>query len=302
MIPATHLLGIVLALGSSLALGVQNVAISKGTDSGRAYDAILVVMFTNIVVLLPVVGLYYFPNYGLTTRSGLSFIAAGIFGTLLGRGFKYVSIDRIGASRTEPIIRVSALVAAIFGVVLLGERMVPIQFIAILAIIGGVGFISLETTRENPRNLSRRNLLLGTMFPFAGAVAYGIEPIFASYGLETGTPAPVGVTIKTVSATLGFVGYLYISGAMPTVKDVLTGNSKFFVLAGFGNTAFILGYYTALGLAPVSVVVPILPTSTLFTLVLAAFVMPQRLEHVTPKLFGAALVVVAGVVTLIVAG
>lgn len=298
MIRTTYLLGVLIALGASLALAIQNISISKGTDTGRAYDAVLTVMLTNIFVLVPAVAVYYYPNYGITTASALSFVAAGIFGTMLGRAFKYVSIGRIGASRTEPIIRTSALVAALLGVIILGERVVPLQLVAILGIIGGVVIISLETTRENPQELPRRKLLVGMVLPFAGAVAYGIEPIFAAKGLQTGTPPPIGVAIKTFAATLGFAGYLRIAGELPPISSIVTSDNRFFLFAGLGNTTFQLGYYTALGLAPVSIVVPIIPTSTLFTIVIAALVMPQRLEHVTAKLVGAALVIVAGVVTL----
>lgn len=297
-IQGSHLIAVSIMLGACLALAAQNILIRKGTDTGRAYDAVLVVMITNIVVLVPIVAIYYYPDYGLRTRSILSFIAAGLLGTMLGRMFKYVSIGRIGASRTEPIINANALVATVLGVVLLGERITAIHLLAILAIVVGIVLISLETTRENPHDLSRRKLAFGMVLPFGGAVAYGLEPIFATHGLQTGTPAPIGVVIKTVAATFGFLVYLRYVDAIPKIAATRSNDVKTFVLAGLSNTAFILGYYVALGLAPVSVVVPIIPTSTLFTVVLAALFMPQRLERVTARLVGAALIVATGVIVL----
>lgn len=297
-----HLTGIALTVGACLALAAQNLLIRKGTDTGRAYDAVLMVMAVNMVVLLPIVGIYYYPDYGITLQSVLSFTAAGLFGTMFGRAFKYVSIGRIGASRTEPIINTNAFVATILGVALLGERLGSVHLLAIVAIVAGVGVISWETTQENPHDLSRRELLLGMVLPFGGAVAYGIEPIFATYGLNAGMPAPVGVVVKTIAATVGFVAYLRFDGTLPTLRGLGASNMTFFALAGLGNTAFLLGYYVALGLAPVSVVVPILPTSTLFTVGLSAVFMPDRLERITSRLAVAALVVVAGVIALTLAG
>lgn len=297
---ATHLVGITLTIAACLALAIQNLLIRKGTDTGRAYDAVLVVMAVNMIILVPAVGIYYYPDYGLTTRSILSFAAAGFFGTMVGRAFKYVSIGRIGASRTEPVINTNALVATVLGVVLLGERIASLQLLAIVAIIGGVALISWETTQENPHDLPRRKLVLGILFPFGGAVAYGVEPVFATYGLDAGTPAPVGVLLKTVAAIIGFVLYLRFADALPALDELWTNDVRLFALAGLGNTGFLLGYYVALGLAPVSVIVPILPASTLFTVALSALFMPERLEHVTPRLLGASLVVVAGVVVLTV--
>lgn len=302
MIPvqASHLAAIGLMLVASFSLATQNILIRKGTDTGRAYDAVIIVMLTNIVVLVPVIAVAYYPDYGLTWRSVVSFTAAGLLGTMAGRAFKYVSIGRIGASRTEPIINSNVLVATVLGVFLLGEYIGATQFLAIVAIVAGIALISLETTRENPHDLSRRQLALGMLLPFGSAFAYGLEPIFASYGLSTGTPAPVGVVFKTLAATVGFVGYLAYTDALPSVTETDVGDAKIFALAGLGNTVFITGYYLALSLAPVSVVVPILPTSTLFTVLLAALFMPHRLERVTVRLVVSAVLVVCGVVALTV--
>lgn len=299
-VQATHLAAIGLMIVASFSLAIQNILIRKGTDTGRAYDAVFVVMLTNIVILVPIIAIVYYPNYGLTWQSVISFTAAGLLGTMVGRAFKYVSIGRIGASRTEPIINSNVLVATVLGVALLGERIVPAQLFAIVAIVAGIGLISIETSRENPHDLSRRELALGLFLPFGSAVAYGFEPIFATYGLSTGTPAPVGVVVKTISATIGFVGYLAYVDGLPNVTETEWGDVKLFALAGIGNTIFISGYYLALALAPVSVVVPILPTSTLFTVFLAALFMPHRLERVTARLVLSAVLVVCGVVVLTV--
>lgn len=69
-----------------------------------------------MLVLVPLVGIAYYPDYGLTKTSLLSFTAAGLSGTMLGRVFLYASIDRIGASRTAPIIASWALIASVLGV------------------------------------------------------------------------------------------------------------------------------------------------------------------------------------------
>jgi len=298
MVIGPELLGVSIILVGCLFLATQNLLLSKGTFQGRAYDGILIVISINVVVLVPLVLVWYYPDYGLTTSTLLAFAAAGLAGTMLARACKYVSIGRIGASRTEPIAQSNALVATILSVIFLGEVVTPIHLLAIVAIIAGVAFISWETTRENPRDLSRRELALGLMLPVGSAVFFGIEPIFASYALSQGTPAPVGVAIKSVAALIGFVCFLSVRGELPSVDIVRVADTRFFLIAGVLNTVFVLGYYSALSLAPVSLVTPILPTSSLLTVVLAALFMPKQLEAVTARLVGAALLVVVGVVAL----
>lgn len=288
------IVAILLSGGAALANAITQLFVRIGTEEGRASDAVFVVMIVNLIVLVPAILLLYYPDYGLTRRSWLAFVAAGILGTLLGRAFTYTSIDRIGASRTAPIVASNALVATVLGIVLLDESLTAAHAIGIVLIVCGVAAIAWETGHENPENLSRRELLIGLLIPFGAAVAYGWEPIYASYGFEEGTPAPVGLVVKTVSATLGFALYLRWQNTLPDPRTLFDG--WWFVLAGIANTLFLLGYYVALSIAPVNVVVPIIITQTLFVVLLSALFMPQRLEAVTWKLAVASTVVVVGVV------
>lgn len=295
MLEQTSLIAILLSLGAALSAAANNLCVRIGTEDGKTYDAVVVVMVVNLVVLLPLVAIVYYPDYGLTRRSWLAFIAAGVLGTLFGRLFLYTSIARIGASRTSPIVASNALVATILGVLLLDETLVPAHAVGIVLIVVGVGAIAWETSHGNPDDLSRRELLVGLLIPFGAVFAYGWEPIYASYGFAEGTPAPVGLVVKTVAATLGFTLYLRWRGALPEPTIVRGANVRWFVLAGLANTMFLLGYYVALALAPVNVVVPIVITQTLFVVLLSAVVMPERLERVSWQLIVASSVVVVGV-------
>lgn len=302
MVELTHVVAILLALGAAIASASQNLFVRIGTDRGNVHDAVIIVMVTNAVVLLPVVGVVYYPDYGLTRVSWLSFIAAGILGTLLGRLCMYTSIERIGASRTAPIVASWALISSVLGVLLLGESLAPIRALGIVLIVSGVTAIAWETSRENPEDLSRDELLVGLSIPFGSALAFGWEPIFANFGFTQGTPAPVGLVVKTVFATLGFSLYLRWRNALPDRSVVRANDTRWFVLAGIASTLFLLGYYIALEIAPVSVVVPIIVTNTLFVVLLSAIFMPKRLERVTWRLATAAVVVVGGVAVITVSG
>ncbi|MWV38491.1 EamA family transporter [Natrialba sp. INN-245] len=302
MVDLSHLFAITLTLGAAVANASQNVFVRKGTDKGKAFDAVMIVMLINSAVLIPGVVLLYYPEYHLTRFSWISFIGAGLFGTLLGRMLTYTSIDTIGASRTAPIVASQALFATVFGILVLGESLTPIHGLGIILIVSGVSLITWETSHNSLNNIPRRELLIGLIIPFGAAIAYGAEPIFASTGFNEGTPAPVGLAIKTASATLGFTLYLRWKGTLPAMSGLYTKNSRWFVLAGISNTLFLVGYYVALEIAPVNVVVPVLITNTLFTVFLSAAFLPKRLENVTWKIVAAATIVVVGVVTVTLQG
>jgi DME family drug/metabolite transporter len=298
----THLIAVALAIGAAISNAIMQLCVRLGTERGKSSHAVLIVMSINMIVLLPIVAIVYYPNYQLTSTSWIAFIGAGLFGTLLGRAFMYTSISKIGASRTAPIVATQALIATLLGVVILDEELTGTHAAGIVLIVIGVGVIAWETSHDNPGNLSQKQLLIGLLIPFGAALAYGAEPIYANYGFEEGTPAPVGLSVKTVAATLGFTLYLRWRKALPDFTTIERGNLRWFVLAGIANTLFLVGYYLGLEIAPVSVIVPIHITSTLFVVILSMIFMPRRLEQVTWQLAAASTVVVVGVVIITATG
>lgn len=298
MVEISHLLAIGLAIGAAISSAASNLSVRKGTDGGKIEDAILVVAVVNVAVLLPVVAVRYYPDYGLTWLSLASFAVAGILGTLIGRALNFISIDKIGASRTAPILASWALISTVLGVLFLDETFSAIHGVGILLVVGGVAVIAWMTSNDNPDDLPPRELLIGILIPFGAAVAVGWEPIFANVGFDEGTPPMVGLVIKSIAAALGFVLYLWWDDDLPDRSVVRGTSGRWFVFAGLTNTLFLLGYYVALSIAPVNIVSPIIVTNTLFVVVLSALVMPERLERVTWKLLVAAGVVVSGVLLI----
>lgn len=302
MVEVSHLIAVSLAIGAALSSASSNLCVRRGTDSGTTKDAIFVVSLVNVAVLLPLVAIVYYPEYGLTTRSWLAFAVAGILGTLIGRALNFASINKIGASRTAPILASWALISTVLGVVFLAETLTPMHGVGVVLVVGGVALIAWKTSNDNPDDLPRRELLVGILIPFGAAVAVGWEPIFANVGFAEGTPPLVGLAVKSVAAAIGFGLYLWWNGDLPKSSVVRGTNARWFVLAGATNTVFLLGYYVALAIAPVNVVSPIIVTNTLFVVVLSALFMPERLERVTWQIVAASVVVVVGVLIITVSG
>ncbi len=91
----------------------------------------------------------------------------------------------------------------------------------------------------------------------------------------------------------GFTLYLRWHDALPQLTA--SSDRRWFILGGIVSTLFLLGYYVALSIAPVSIVAPIVITNTLFVILLSILFMPTRLEKVTWRLVAAATVVFVGV-------
>lgn len=289
-------LGVIFAIGAAFAVSCMALTIRMGTNDGKVTDTLFVVILTNITVFIPVAAILYYPRYHLTVEAVTAFAAAGLAGTLLGRAFTYTSVERIGASRTEPIKSSQPLHATLIAVVVLQEFVSTPHLIGIVLIVVGIATISWETTRDSSHdveNVKPAELI----FPLLGAFFYGIEPIFAKIGFAEGTPVLVGLSVKTLAAFVAVGAYLRWRSALP--RDLSLGNPslRWYVAAGVLNTAFLFLYYLALEVAPVSVVIPIVTTSPLIVAVLSYLFLPD-LERVTPKLVASASVVVVGAVII----
>lgn len=138
-------LGTALAVAAVLFLAVQVICVRIGTDSGRSTDALIVVLLVNIALLIPVALVVGYPDYTEPPDAILSFVAAGLVGTMLGWAFEYAGIERIGASRSEPIKASQPLHAALLAVVILGETLTPTDGVGIVLVVIGVAIISWES-------------------------------------------------------------------------------------------------------------------------------------------------------------
>jgi DME family drug/metabolite transporter len=293
------LFGVLLAVAAALVLSLLTVTIRVGTDSGESSDAMLVILAVNLVVLLPLAVSTGAPLGATSPVSVAAFVAAGLTGTLVGRAFFYAGIESIGASRAEPMKGAMPLCATLIAVVVLEEPLSAGNLVGVLAIVAGVALISREiaTTHAAVSN----DVGIELVFPLVAAMAYGIEPIFAKLGFAEGTTVVTGLLIKTGAATIGFLGYLLWRRNGSRAARILPARNRWFLAAGILNTGFLLLYYTALTVAPVVLVVPIVQTSPLFVLVLSVLFL-QRRERVTRQLAAGAVVVVVGAVLVTLYG
>ena len=92
----------------------------------------------------------------------------------------------------------------------------------------------------------------------------------------------------------GFVGYRRLATGEPVSAVLDRPGLPYHVAAGLANTAGIGLYFAAHGVAPVSIVMPLLQSGPLFVLVLSALFLPHQLERITPRLVAAAVTVVVG--------
>lgn len=289
------LLGVGFATIAAVSIAVQSLAVRIGTRTRSVVEVIGVMFLVNLLVLGPVAGVAAYPAYELTVTALVAFGLAGVLGSLIARVCYFIGIVRLGASRAEPLKALLPLFAVIAAVVVLDERVTLILGFGItLLLLGGIA-VTLES-QTSPTTPTGRDHWVAVSFPLAAALLLGIDPVFTKLGLAEGTSALVGVTIRISAAAAGFGVYLLWrtigNGRRPSIRP-----NRWLLMAAVANTAYLASYYAALARAPVTVVMPILGSSTLFV-VGGAAVFLQADERVTWRLTAAALLVVLGVVLI----
>lgn len=290
------LTGVGFAILAAVGLTVQSLAVRLGTKTHSVSTVITVIFVVNLLVLLPIAGVVEYPRYGVTLRSLLAFAVAGLLGSLVARVCYFVGIERIGASRTEPLKALFPVVAVGVAVAVLGEHVTAQLLFGVALILASSVAVVMEAQASSITAAGQR-FWVDVLFPLAAALFLGIDPIFTKLGLAEGTPALVGVTIRIAAGAAGFGLYLLWRGARDGRAPSIDLN-RWIILASLANTAYLLSYYAALARIPVVVVTPVLGTSTLLVVVGAAVFLRDE-ERVTWKLASAALGVVSGIVLVV---
>lgn len=214
----------------------------------------------------------------------------GVVSFALGRGFTFLGIKYVGASRSTTIYASYPIFTMALAIPFLGERVSVALVIGVLLIIGGLIFLLSERKPER-RVITGANRLLGYGFSLASAISYGANTVLIKW-VVSGMVHPL-VTV-TVSLFFGTLALSAVAGRDlgASIRNN-PGSTAFLALSGLTMTIGTMALYSALSIAPAVVVTPLGVTSPLFTL-LGTYLFLRRLEKVTYQVVVGCLMVVVG--------
>ncbi len=268
--------GVIFALLSSLFWGFNGVLLRKGFEDTDVISG----TFTVVCIMYLVISFFALPQLytvKFTLPKVLMLAAAGIISYTIGRLFTYSSVASIGSSRAFSGTSTRILFSAIFGVILLGERMCTEVAFGTLLMIVGLYIFSTE-------NVSLR----GLVFSILGGFAYGLAALLIKVGM---LKSPLVSTF--VAATFGFI---VLTIFVQFMRGLKLERNKFLLTSGTSLALGNISYYLALSTAPLIVVVPL---SNLYPLVATSlsYFLIQKLEKVKFRTFiGSVLAVVGSII------
>jgi drug/metabolite transporter (DMT)-like permease len=295
------MLGLILALLSGISFAASTVFMRKGVyTSGESFSPLPITAFfgTLIFAIILLIAGDFRTLATISLKGFLSLAAAGIIHFVAGRILFYTSVRLIGANRASPIMICYILFAAVLGIILFEEPVTVTLILAALLIFGGIILVGMTGESGNTNTRIPRSIMMRGLFGAIGAaICWGITPILVKIGLEEGSSTMSGVFISYIASLILTAGLSAIPANFRKIRR-LNRASITPILIGSGVVAGAqLLRYVALDYSPVSMVSPIVGSSTLF-IFFFSFIINREIESFNPKIILGAVAAVIGIVLM----
>jgi drug/metabolite transporter (DMT)-like permease len=295
-------LGGFLSLLSAVGFALETATARRAMVTASVTQSLAVTVPLGVPIFLVVAAMFG----GLGVVAGFSaqaitcLAAAGVLHFTWGRYCNYRASKAMGANLVAPVQQSNMLVTLALAIWILGEHLTPLRILGIgLVVIGPAltydrsRFKRADAPAAAPK-MFQPSYAEGYLFALLSSTGYGISPILVRIALENGNLAAglAGGLVSYAAAALAFALVLLLPGQWRHVRAIDRGAAKWLMLSGIVVCAAQMLRYTALALAPVSVVTPIQRVSMVFRLYLSSIINPQH------EVFGGRLVA-ATVVSLL---
>jgi len=277
------MLGAVLAVLSAATFAFNNAAARRGVITGSPIQGMAITIPVGLLGFVPialVTGLVArFPHFA--PRSVGWMAGVGLLHFLIGRYCNYRANQAAGVNLTAPVVQLQVFVSVILAVVLLGEPCTVLQLLG-----GVVMLVGALLTQRQPMKPSARptgatdpvsphashapvfvpHRAVGYTFATLAALAYGTSPIMARTALADTDPLAgiFGGVISYGAATLAMVLFLVSPTLRRNLRGVHRESVRWFIYSGV-FVAIAQGlFYSALAIAPIMLVAPLMQLSLIF--------------------------------------
>jgi len=289
-----HALGAVLAVLSAATFALTNATGRRGVITGTPVQGMVISMPVGLLCFLAVAfltGALESLNR-ITVPAIAALSVAGVLHFVVGRYCNFRASQAAGVNLTAPVMQLNAVVTLVLAVVVLREPCTLLQIAGGALMLTG----SLVTQRasqpigENKvhnRPIFTPRAAAGFFFASLAALMYGTSPIIvrqALYGLGP-LSGLAGGSIAYAAATLAVALGLLIPSLRRNVMQVTGENARWFVYSGIFVAAAQGFLYSALAVAPIMLVAPLLQLSLVFRFLFALLLNPHH------ELFGTIVVI-----------
>lgn len=274
------------ALLSAMGWAGDSILVRKGARASSVFAAAFVSYTVSALCFWAYVSTYF--SFDLIRSPATPyFFLSGCLQPLLARILFYMGIVRLGVSRASPLRGTSPLFALLLAVIFLRERPALWVYGGTALIVGSVWVLSWRSRVEAPWRL------FDIVFPLGAALVGAVSQNLRRAGLLIFPDPYFGAAVSTTTSLLLYVITLLSLRKIHLLR-VQRESLPFFGCAAFVSALAQMLNYIALSLGEVSVMVPLLDTTPLFSVFFSALFLRDQ-EKVTGRIVFGAVLTVAGV-------
>lgn len=283
------MLAVALGLLASLAFACTATLVQRGVRYVDPFSGLLVDLFFNGALLWLFVFAFHDPAE-LWAGANLIFVASGLIVPGLFRLVAFKGIERLGASVASAVLNSAPLFAVLLAMLLLDEQPGPANLFGAVAVVSGLVFLSW-------RGATRSWRLKDLMFPVSGALFAALRDNVVRLGLLAGPAPMVGASITVTTSFLTMSAAYFPVYGLTRLRSCGWATIGDFALIGFVHFLAYLLMFSALDIADVAVVSPLIHCFSLFTLGLSPLILGDS-DPITRRKVAATSMVVVGVLLI----
>ena len=277
------------AIFSAMGWAADSVLVRLGLRQSNIFAAMLVSFAVSIACmwsyLIATTSLDF-----LKSPAMIYYLISGCLQPLLARALFYEGITRVGVARAGPLRGTEPLFATMIGVSFLHEQPEALVYLGTALIMGSLWLISGKQQGE------AKWRIIDTAFPISAALISAISQSLRKQGLKILPDPFVAVAIVTTVSLILFLVFVLATGRAHLLRMERQGFSFFSAAALLATAAQVLNF-VALARGELSVIIPLLNTTPLFT-VLLSVVFLRKVETVNQRIVLGAILMFAGVVII----
>ena len=281
-------LSVIFAVSTAASTGTFSIIVRRGQRHANAVTGVLIGLIVILPPLMVATWALWRPEWW-NPRAYLTLAAAGLLGPAIGRVLYFAAIHYLGVARALPLASTMPLMAAVFGIGLLGERPGPGVLAGTVIIVAGC--IGITAKKAGDTSWNRRHLWI----PIVGVMTFSFSHVFRKIGVEMVDSPLVAITVMSFA---GMCCLFALSRLLPADQRPQLNRPKawyFYGASGVLNGVSVFLHFSALNYGDLTIVTPLSATAPFFALLLSWFLL-RDVERVTvPIVIGTAFIVLGGV-------
>lgn len=306
-------LGIVFALLGAMSFAMNSASVRRAVTLGAASQGLYLTIFsgTGLFLIAALVSGQIFQANIVADHEFAFMAAGGIVHILGGRYCNYRAVRAIGANRTQPLVGLSMLMSVGIAILWLKEELDLLKATGIVLVLIGPALVApKQRSKKKAASVDSSavtsgtaaftpNMAEGYFFGLAAAALWGAGPVLMRAGVHSNGLAMLGGTVAYAAASAVLLLTLFIPGQASGAIALSRGARGMFLIAGVSSWLANMFRFAALALAPVSIVIPLMRSSVLFSLA-TNFIFNRHLESFEPRVLGGIFISLAGAILLVI--